>query len=160
MKKSKNKGKSKLRIKPMKYTLMELRKINYCKRKGIPVPQELLDKKFEDFVIEDKVKEAKPQLLQLQEVNESNDSKENDTKIQNNKLLVIEDIPKSTPSVEPEKVSLIKIGIAPKLGGDGANNANSNKPINAEVMTIQIEKKDTAKANMPKQKTTPAQKKK
>ena len=58
MKKSKNKGKSKLRIKPMKYTLMELRKINYCKRKGIPVPQELLDKKFEDFVIEDKVKEV------------------------------------------------------------------------------------------------------
>lgn len=40
MKKTKNKGKSKLRIKPMKYTLMELRKINYCKRKGIPIPQE------------------------------------------------------------------------------------------------------------------------
>ena len=41
-----------------------------------------------------------------------------------------------------------------------ANNANSNKPINAEVMTIQIGKKDTAKAIMPKQKTTPAPKKK
>lgn len=141
----KGKGKPKLRIKPIKYTLMELRHINYCKRKGIPIPQELLDKKFEDFTIDDKQKVPKPQMLNLKEDNESSHSKENNQSENNqssqrNKLLVVNDVQKVSASAEPEKVSLIKIGVAPKLGGD-ANNANANKqPSNGDVMTIQVSK--------------------
>ena len=137
----KGKTKPKLRIKPIKYTLMELRHINYCKRKGIPIPQELLDKKFEDFTIDDKQKVQKPQMLNLKEENESSHSKENNHNENNqpSKLLVVNDVQKVSPSAEPEKVSLIKIGVAPKLGGD--NNTNANKqPTNGDVMTIQVTK--------------------
>ena len=40
---------AKIKIKPLRYTLMELREMNYLKRKGKPIPKELLNKPFEDF---------------------------------------------------------------------------------------------------------------
>ena len=45
MKKSKtNAGPGKLKIKPVRYTLAEQRKINYLTRNGLPIPDELKNK--------------------------------------------------------------------------------------------------------------------
>lgn len=45
--------KNKLKVKPLKWTLMELRKMNFLRRKNLPIPKELLEKKFENFDLND-----------------------------------------------------------------------------------------------------------
>ena len=50
---------AKIKIKPLRYTLMELREMNYLKRKGKPIPVELLKKPFEDFEIGNQLKTKK-----------------------------------------------------------------------------------------------------
>ena len=164
----KNKAKAKLRIKPIKYTLMELRKINFCKRKGIPIPQELLDKKFEDFAIEDKTKTTQqPQQLKLEdkdigkdEVNENDQNVENVEKGESHKMLFLGNVNQLGPTPEQEKVSLIKIGITPKLGGDTPNNTNTNKAEQiVEPTKIQIGKNKVQTKPTPNQKVIPPKKK-
>ena len=48
--------KKKLRIKPLIYTMMELRKIKYLLRKDKEIPKELLEKEFEDYELDKETK--------------------------------------------------------------------------------------------------------
>lgn len=161
----KSKAKAKLRIKPIKYTLMELRKINYCKRKGIPVPQELLDKKFEDFAIEEKAKPPQqPLVLKLEDKeidkNEANENDQNFEKGESQRMLFLGNVNQLGPTPEQEKVSLIKIGVTPKLGGETPNNTNTNKAEQIiEPTKIQIGKNKVQSKPAPKQKVAPPKKK-
>ena len=52
---------AKIKIKPLRYTLMELREMNYLKRKGKPIPKELLNKPFEDFDVSNQIKTKRRQ---------------------------------------------------------------------------------------------------
>ena len=73
---------AKIKIRPLKYTLMELREINYYKRRGKPIPVELLSKHFEDF-------DVRNQLLQGQKPKQTklniNNSKIDEIKEEDNK---------------------------------------------------------------------------
>ena len=53
------KGKN-FKIHPLKYTLMELRKINYLKRNNLPIPAELKNRKFEHFPFDETKLKKKP----------------------------------------------------------------------------------------------------
>ena len=48
--------KKKLRIKPLIYTMMEVRKIKYLLRKDKEIPKELLEKEFEDYELDKETK--------------------------------------------------------------------------------------------------------
>ena len=60
MKKKKDKKGKNFKIHPLKYTLMELRKINYLKRNNLPIPAELKNRKFEHFPFDETKLKKKP----------------------------------------------------------------------------------------------------
>ena len=60
MKSKDKKNKNKLKIHPLRYTLMELRKINYLKRNNLPIPAELKNRKFEHFPFDETKLKKKP----------------------------------------------------------------------------------------------------
>ena len=64
---------AKIKIKPLRYTLMELREINFLKRKGRPIPPELLNKPFEDFDVGNKLKPKKEPIPKIVEIKENKD---------------------------------------------------------------------------------------
>ena len=72
---------AKIKIKPLRYTLMELREMNYLKRKGKKIPVELLNKPFEDFDVGNQLKPKKSNKslsnLKIEEVNENNKESSN-----------------------------------------------------------------------------------
>ena len=67
---------AKIKIKPLRYTLMELRQINFLKRKGKPIPVDLLNKPFEDFDVGNQIKPKKSNKsmanLKIEEIKENN----------------------------------------------------------------------------------------
>ena len=72
---------AKIKIKPLRYTLMELREMNYLKRKGKPIPKELLNKPFEDFDVSNQIKmkrrqskisQISPEEEKMDEIKEDN----------------------------------------------------------------------------------------
>ena len=63
MKSKDKKNKGKLKIHPLRYTLMELRKINYLKRNNLPIPSELKNKKFEHFDVDESMFKKKPAVV-------------------------------------------------------------------------------------------------
>ena len=60
MNKKKDKKGKNFKIHPLKYTLMELRKINYLKRNHLPIPSELKNRKFEHFPFDESKLKKKP----------------------------------------------------------------------------------------------------
>ena len=60
MNKKKDKKGKNFKIHPLKYTLMELRKINYLKRNNLPIPAELKNRKFEHFPFDETKLKKKP----------------------------------------------------------------------------------------------------
>ena len=106
-----NVASKKLKIKPMRYTLMELRKINYLTRNGLPIPDELKNKQYEDLPInQPKAKNANDaQKLNLQDLSDD-DSIEEDNK-KNSNTLMLNDNKGNKPN---EQKSLIKLGVASK----------------------------------------------
>ena len=63
-----------IKIKPLRYTLMELREINFLKRKGRPIPPKLLNKPFEDFDVGNELKSKKANISKtnIEEIKENN----------------------------------------------------------------------------------------
>ena len=60
MNKKKDKKGKNFKIHPLKYTLMELRKIYYLKRNNLPIPAELKNRKFEHFPFDETKLKKKP----------------------------------------------------------------------------------------------------
>ena len=76
---------AKIKIKPLRYTLMELRKMNYLKRRGKPIPLELLNKPFEDFDVSNqiKIKRRQSKISQISKI--SNEEEKMDEIKEDNK---------------------------------------------------------------------------
>lgn len=162
----KGKKKQNLKIKPMIYSLMEIRKMDYLQRNGLPIPQELLDrKKAEDErqakeVAIKNVIEHKTELPKINEEderiypNKENNNKELDEIADENvrfsseqKLVLNGNQFNPTPVPEQEKVSLIKIGVSPKLQTPPSN---TSVPITSAPLSSAP---NTKKANTLKQGT-------
>lgn len=113
MKKSKtNAGPGKLKIKPVRYTLAEQRKINYLTRNGLPIPDELKNKPYEDLPIHSpsKTKTANDaQKLNLQNMSDDDSIEEENKK--NSNTLMLND---NKGNKQNEQKSLIKLGVASK----------------------------------------------
>ena len=95
---------AKIKIKPLRYTLMELREMNYLKRKGKPIPKELLNKPFEDFDVSNQIKAKRKQSKISQ--NSIEDEKMDEIKEDNRESSDLSNTPKSNindKSIENKK---------------------------------------------------------
>ena len=147
---TKQKEKIQLNIKYVPYTLMELREINYLKRRGLDIPERLLNKKNEDLENEDEEKMNKEEINKLNDENEiiklqvaeeeSSGEKEKDVNVIKFRNLNID---KERNKLDPNS-SLIKIDLtnnsnqfpSPKKSVNASNN-NIVTSFNANNLKMQ-----------------------
>ncbi len=117
---------AKLKIKPLRYTLMELREINYLKRKGKPIPTQLLNKPFEDFELTNQINAKKSNTIKIEEIKE--DQKESSNLSSSNNSNVLS---KSNNKNQKEKDKDKESGILQLkfCGDDEDNNNNSSEKV-------------------------------
>ena len=81
MEKEDEKNIAKIKIKPLRYSLMELREMNFLKRKGRPIPAELLNKPFEDFDVNMQFKSCKTNNYENLKIDEIKEEKKENSEI-------------------------------------------------------------------------------
>ena len=118
---------AKIKIKPLRYTLMELREMNYLKRKGKPIPIELLKKPFEDFEIGNQLKTRKSNTsikkLKIEKINEiKEENPKEDSKSDLSKSEKIENKSKESSNKESRQSGILQL----KLCGDEDEDFNSS----------------------------------
>ena len=111
---------AKLKIKPLRYTLMELREINYLKRKGKPIPTQLLNKPFEDFDVTNQINTKKSKTMRILEIKEDQKESSNLSSSNNSNALS-----KSNNKSQKEKDKVSGI-LQLKLCGDDEDNINNS----------------------------------
>ena len=76
---------AKIKIKPLRYTLMELREMNYLKRKGKPIPSELLNKPFEDFDVNNNINQIRQKKIDNSKIHKINEDNKESSELSNTK---------------------------------------------------------------------------
>ena len=111
---------AKLKIKPLRYTLMELREINYLKRKGKPIPTQLLNKPFEDFDVTNQINTKKSKTMRILEIKE--DQKESSNLSSSNNSNVLSKSNNKSQKEKDKESGILQL----KLCGDDEDNINNS----------------------------------
>ena len=111
---------AKLKIKPLRYTLMELREINYLKRKGKPIPTQLLNKPFEDFELTNQINAKKSNTIKIEEIKE--DQKESSNLSSSNNSNALSKSNNKSQKEKDKESGILQL----KLCGDDEDNINNS----------------------------------